>query len=122
MLITNNKKTLKICDLGSAISSDENTITEYLQSRYYRAPEIILGCPYSNAIDIWSAAVTIFELYTGNFLFPGTSNNHMLKLMMQTKGRFGNKMLRKGEYVYKHFDAQNNFLSQETDPVTREVR
>jgi len=121
ILVTNNKKTLKLADLGSAFTVDENTITPYLVSRYYRAPEIILGCPYDMAIDVWSAACTIFELYTGTFLFPGRTNNEMLKLIMQTKGKISNKLLKKGEYSHKYFDNQNNFLSLETDPVTKQV-
>jgi serine/threonine-protein kinase PRP4 len=46
---------------------------------FYRAPEIIIGCrPLDGAIDVWSAAVSLFECFTGNFMFPGRSNNHML--------------------------------------------
>jgi serine/threonine-protein kinase PRP4 len=62
-----------------------------MQSRYYRAPEIILGCPYDTEIDMWSAACTIYEIYTGNILFQGKSNNDMLRLIMNLKGRFNNK-------------------------------
>ena len=57
----------------------------------------------------------------GQFLFPGANNNEMLKLIMQTKGKFNNKMLKKGEFTTKHFDSQNNFLSKEIDPITRHV-
>ena len=42
---------LKICDLGSASDASDNEITPYLVSRFYRAPEIILGMPYDFAID-----------------------------------------------------------------------
>mmetsp|Transcript_6648 Transcript_6648/g.5972 ORF Transcript_6648/g.5972 Transcript_6648/m.5972 type:complete len:200 (+) Transcript_6648:382-981(+) len=104
ILVTNSKKTLKLADLGSAFPIEENTITPYLISRYYRPPEIILGLPYECAVDVWSAACTIYELYTGKFLFPGRSNNEMLKLIMQTKGRFSNKVLKRGEYTAKYFD------------------
>lgn len=44
---------------------EENSLVEYLVSRYYRAPEIILGYPYGTAIDMWSAACTIYEIYVG---------------------------------------------------------
>ena len=40
----------------------------YIQSRYYRSPEIILGIEYTTAIDIWSFACIIVELLTGSFL------------------------------------------------------
>lgn len=121
-MVTNNKKTLKLSDFGSAFSVEENTITPYLVARYYRAPEIMLGCPYDMAVDMWSAACTIFELYTGKILFSGRDNNEMLKVILQTKGKFNNKMLKRGEFSAQYFDHQNNFLSTEIDPVTKDVR
>jgi serine/threonine-protein kinase PRP4 len=61
-------------------------------SRFYRAPEIILGLPYDRMIDIWSVAVSLYELFTGHVMVPGRSNNEMLKLMMELKGKFPNKV------------------------------
>jgi len=118
ILVTESKNTLKLCDLGSASDADDNDITPYLVSRFYRAPEIILGLPYDTAIDVWSVGCTLFELYTGKILFPGRSNNQMLKHVMDLKGRFSAKMLRKGQFTEQHFDDQFNFLSQEFDKVT----
>jgi serine/threonine-protein kinase PRP4 len=87
-------------------------------SRFYRAPEIILGLPYDYAIDTWSIGCTLFELYTGKILFPGRSNNQMLRLMMECRGRFPTKLLRKGQLVSAHFNENMVFMSQETDPMT----
>lgn len=70
VLINERFAVLKICDLGSAFEVSENEVTSYLVSRFYRAPEIILGCRYDPAIDVWSAACTIFEIATGDVLFP----------------------------------------------------
>jgi serine/threonine-protein kinase PRP4 len=47
--------------------------------RFYRAPEIILGLKYDFAVDLWSAGCTIYELYTGKIMFPGHTNNDMLR-------------------------------------------
>ncbi len=121
ILVTNGQKTLKLGDFGSAFTIEENTITPYLVARYYRAPEIMLGCAYDTAVDMWSAACTIFELYTGKILFSGRDNNEMLKMIIQTKGRFNNKMLKRGEFSRQYFDNHHNFLSTEIDPVTKEV-
>jgi serine/threonine-protein kinase PRP4 len=108
--------------LGSASDISENTIAPYLVSRFYRAPEIILGLTYDYAIDIWSVGCTLFELYTGKILFPGRSNNQMLRLMIECRGRFPPKMLRRAQLVSSHFDDQLVFLSHETDTVTgREI-
>lgn len=41
---------------------------------------VVLGLPYDYGVDLWSIGVTIYELYTGKIMFPGKSNNEMLKL------------------------------------------
>jgi serine/threonine-protein kinase PRP4 len=112
------KTVLKLCDLGSASDASENDITPYLVSRFYRAPEIILGVPYDPALDIWSVGCTLFELYTGKILFPGRSNNQMLLLMMELKGRFNTKMIKKAQFGDLYFDEMGNFQSLEKDRVT----
>jgi serine/threonine-protein kinase PRP4 len=67
----------------------------YLVSRFYRAPEIILGLsPLTHAIDLWSVAVTVAELYLGDVLFRGTSNNDMLYVFQQHMGPFSNRVIR----------------------------
>jgi serine/threonine-protein kinase PRP4 len=112
---------LKLCDFGSASYINDNEITPYLVSRFYRAPEIILGIPYEYGIDMWSAACTIYELYTGRILFSGKSNNQMLKYFMDVKGKFPNKVIRKGAFRDQHFDNNCNFLYHEIDKVTERV-
>ena len=115
---------LKICDLGTAIDkSDAATahmdITPYLVSRFYRAPEIILGIPYDYSVDMWSIGCSLFELYTGKILFPGNSNNEMLRMIMETLGKFNHKMLKKGQFADQHFDDKFDFISTgQVDKVT----
>ncbi|KAI8337051.1 kinase-like domain-containing protein [Chlamydoabsidia padenii] len=118
ILVTESKNVLKLCDLGSASDVNDNEITPYLVSRFYRAPEIILGLHYDYALDVWSAACTLYELFTGKILFPGRSNNQMLKYMMEVKGRFSNKMLRKAQFANQHFDDSFAFLSMEQDKLS----
>lgn len=118
ILVNDSKLVLKLCDFGSASYINDNDITPYLVSRFYRAPEIILGIPYDYAIDMWSAACTIYELYTGKILFSGKSNNQMLKFFMDVKGKFPNKVIRKGAFKEQHFDSNCNFLYHEIDKVT----
>jgi serine/threonine-protein kinase PRP4 len=50
------------------------------------------------AIDMWAMGCVFYELYTGRILFPGATNNEMLKMMMEVKGKFPNRMLQKGEF------------------------
>ncbi|KAG1854794.1 kinase-like domain-containing protein [Suillus subalutaceus] len=118
ILVNEQKTLLKLCDLGSASDASENDITPYLVSRFYRAPEIILGVPYDPALDIWSIGCTLYELYTGKILFPGRSNNQMLLLMMELKGRFNTKMIKKAKFGEMYFDEMGGFESVETDRVT----
>ncbi|KAI8093060.1 kinase-like domain-containing protein [Halteromyces radiatus] len=118
ILVTESKNVLKLCDLGSASDASDNEITPYLVSRFYRAPEIILGLHYDYALDVWSAACTLYELFTGKILFPGRSNNQMLKYMMEVKGRFPNKMLRKAQFANQHFDDNFIFMSMEQDKLS----
>ncbi|ORZ20356.1 kinase-like domain-containing protein [Absidia repens] len=118
ILVTESKNVLKLCDLGSASDASDNEITPYLVSRFYRAPEIILGLPYDYALDVWSAGCTLYELFTGKILFPGRSNNQMLKYMMEVKGRFSNKMLRKSQFSNQHFDDTYTFMSVEQDKLS----
>ncbi|GAA5868684.1 hypothetical protein JCM1840_004356 [Sporobolomyces johnsonii] len=119
ILVNESKSTLKVCDLGSASDVSDNEITPYLVSRFYRAPEIILGLPYDYSLDVWSIGCTLYELYTGKILFPGRTNNHMLLLIMETKGKFQHKLIKKARFGDQHFDENLNFLSVEkNDTIT----
>ncbi|CAD8094624.1 unnamed protein product [Paramecium primaurelia] len=121
ILISADTKLLKLCDFGTAFTVDEVTVVEYLVSRYYRAPEIIIGYPYDTNIDVWATACTLYELFTGQFLFSGDNNNDMLKLHLQTMGKFSMKMLRRSALTSKYFDQHLNFKSREIDPITKQV-
>ncbi|CAN4121871.1 unnamed protein product [Withania somnifera] len=121
MLVNEAKNVLKLCDFGNAMFAGKNEITPYLVSRFYRAPEIILGLSYDHPMDIWSVGCCLFELYAGKVLFPGPTNNDMLRLHMELKGSFPKKMLRKGAFTDQHFDQDLNFLATEEDPVTKKA-
>ena len=94
-----------------------NDITPYLVSRFYRAPEIILGIPYDYSIDMWSIGCTLYELYTGKILFTGESNNQMLKNIQDIRGKLNLKLYRRGGLAGNHFDDLGNFISAERDKM-----
>ena len=101
-MVSKEQKKIKLTDFGSCLTPSElaQTNTDCLVSPFYRAPEIILGCtPYDTAIDIWSAGCTLFELFTGKFMFPGQSNNSLLLLHMQAKGKATSKLIRRGKFA-----------------------
>ena len=83
---------------------------------------IVIGAKYDFALDMWAVGCTLYELYTGKILFPGKTNNEMLKLMMQMKGKMPNKLIRKGMFRDTHFDSSFAFLYTEVDKVTEKVR
>lgn len=76
---------------------------------------------YDYNIDLWSTFATIYELYTGKIMFAGKSNNDMLKLMMDLKGKMPNRLVRKGTFRDQHFDSLYNFRFHEVDKVTQKV-
>ncbi|KAJ1940127.1 U4/U6 small nuclear ribonucleoprotein prp4 [Linderina macrospora] len=120
--VSEQRSVAKLGDLGSACDVEENEVTPYLVSRFYRAPEIILGMQYDYAIDMWSLGVTLFELYTGKIMFAGRNNNEMLKLMMEARGHFSSRVLRRGQLWQQHFEDNGgslmDFVSRTTDKVS----
>jgi serine/threonine-protein kinase PRP4 len=118
ILVNDSRNMLKICDLGSASDATENEITPYLVSRFYRAPEIILGMQYDFAIDVWSVGCTLYELFTGKILFTGRTNNQMLRSIMDCRGKFTTKMLKRCQFAHLHFDEMANFRSVERDQIS----
>ena len=88
MLLSKNG-VLKICDFGFArtlAKSSENAhFTDYVSTRWYRAPELLVGdTAYGKAVDVWAIGCIFFELVTGRPLFPGDSDFDMLKLILKT--------------------------------------
>eukprot|EP00128_Syssomonas_multiformis_P006595 Colp12_sorted_trinity150504_noHs@21190 len=119
ILVKETKSNLKLCDFGSATPVEENEITPFLCSRYYRPPEVMLGLKYDMAVDMWSVGCTIYELFTGKIAFRGETNNEMLKLIQDVTGRFPNKLVRKGAFKAEHYDDDMNFLYLEKDRLTK---
>lgn len=70
---------------------------------------------------MWSIGCTLYELYTGKILFPGRSNNQMLHLMMDLKGKINHRMIKKAQFGEMHFDESMNFISVEKDKITGQV-
>jgi serine/threonine-protein kinase PRP4 len=119
ILVNKGHSVLKMCDFGSAMFDGDNELTPYLVSRFYRAPEVILGLPYSHPMDLWSIGCCLYELFTGNIAFPGRSNNHMLKLMLELKGPVPKKVLKRAVFKDNHYDVMGTFSVIEEDPVTK---
>ena len=88
-LLLNKNCDLKVCDFGLARGYEETTttLTEYVVTRWYRAPEVLLGSKlYSTGVDMWSVGCILFELITAKPLFPGKSTKHMFILVLEVTG------------------------------------
>lgn len=118
ILVNARETSVKLCDLGSAAEISECDITPYLVSRFYRAPEIMLGARYDQAADMWSVGCVLFELFTGGVAFPGADNNDMLRLIQRARGPFPARMLRAASLRADHFDDSLAFLERSPDAVS----
>jgi mitogen-activated protein kinase 1/3 len=92
-LLLNANCDLKVCDFGLARSAnfdEENNagfMTEYVATRWYRAPEIMLTFKeYTKAIDVWSVGCILAEMLSGRPLFPGRDYHHQLTLILDVLG------------------------------------
>lgn len=72
-------------DFGSACH-ERQTVYTYIQSRFYRSPEVLLGIPYTAAIDMWSLGCIAVELFLGLPLFPGTSEYNQITRIVEMLG------------------------------------
>jgi dual specificity protein kinase YAK1 len=98
---------IKIIDFGSACD-ERQTVYTYIQSRFYRSPEVLLGLPYSAAIDMWSLGCIVVELFLGLPLFPGSSEYNQVARITEMLGLPPTWMLdmgkQSGEFFEKYHD------------------
>lgn len=89
---------VKVIDFGSSCFETDN-LSSYIQSRCYRAPEVILGCHYDGRIDVWSLGAILPELITGQVLFHNDSVPGMLARIAGVCGPFPQRMLHEGRHT-----------------------
>jgi dual specificity tyrosine-phosphorylation-regulated kinase 2/3/4 len=85
LIFPKNPNQIKVIDFGSSCFENER-IYLYIQSRFYRAPEVILDLGYNYEIDMWSLGCILYELYTGKPLFPGINEIEQFYLIMEKIG------------------------------------
>ncbi|XP_010794793.1 homeodomain-interacting protein kinase 3 isoform X4 [Notothenia coriiceps] len=99
---------VKVIDFGSASHVSKAVCSTYLQSRYYRAPEIILGLPFSEAIDMWSLGCVVAELFLGWPLYPGALEYDQMRYISQTQGLPGEHLLNVGTKTSRFFCRESD--------------
>ncbi|KAK3836906.1 MAG: hypothetical protein J3R72DRAFT_423751 [Linnemannia gamsii] len=95
--------TIKVIDFGSACH-EQQTVYTYIQSRFYRSPEVLVGLPYSSSIDIWSVGCIAAELFLGLPLFPGSSEYNQLSRIVEMVGILPTYMLEIGKTAHEFFE------------------
>ena len=107
---------VKLTDFGSACIKN-NPIFTIVQSLFYRAPEVILGIPYTQAIDIWSIGLVAIELFLGGPLLPGYSEYDQLLKIIEIIGKIPDLMLmRNGKKIgsfYSYDKEKNTYILRE---------
>ena len=90
-----------------------------MQSRYYRAPEIVLGNRYDTPVDIWSLGCIVYELITGRPLFPAKDENELIEYFMATLGDMPQDMYVNCKKYKQFYKSATSFLGYESHELIR---
>lgn len=103
ILLCNPKRSaIKLVDFGSSCQIGHK-IYQYIQSRFYRSFEVLIGIPYDIAIDMWSLGCILVELHTGEPLFDGCNEIDQVSKIVETLGMPPASLLDKGYKTSKYF-------------------
>ncbi|KAI9287175.1 kinase-like domain-containing protein [Umbelopsis sp. AD052] len=111
LLISLESPAIKIIDFGSACHETQ-TVYTYIQSRFYRSPEVLVGLPYSSSIDMWSLGCIAAELYLGLPLFPGSSEYNQISRIVEMLGVPPNYMIEMGKNSKNYFHRYTDEYGQ----------
>ncbi|XP_028400070.1 dual specificity tyrosine-phosphorylation-regulated kinase 1A-like [Dendronephthya gigantea] len=104
ILLCNPKKSgIKIVDFGSSCQIGQR-IYHYIQSRFYRSPEVLLGIPYDMAIDMWSLGCILVEMHTGEPLFSGANEFDQMQRIVEVLGIPPRQILDNAPKARAYFD------------------
>lgn len=105
---------VKVIDFGSSCFIHDH-LSSYVQSRSYRAPEVILGCRYNYKIDIWSLGCILAELYTGYVLFQNDSVQGLLSRVVGIISPIPEYMMKEGRLVSNFFTREGLIYQEAKD-------
>jgi len=107
LLCSPKRSAIKIVDFGSSCQLGKR-IYQYIQSRFYRSPEVLLGIPYDMAIDMWSLGCILVEMHTGEPLFTGSNELDQMNKIVEVLGMPPKHLLDNAVKVRKFFDKLPN--------------
>ncbi|XP_024370394.1 uncharacterized protein [Physcomitrium patens] len=105
---------IKVIDFGSSCFQTDHLFS-YVQSRSYRAPEVIVGLPYDQKIDMWSLGCILAELCSGNVLFQNDSLATLLARVVGILGPIDPELLTKGRDTHKFFTKNHMLYERNQD-------
>merc|ERR1712216_980976 len=114
-----SRRLVKLIDFGSSCFVDDH-LSSYVQSRSYRAPEVLLGLPYDQKIDLWSLGCILAELWTGYVLFQNDSVQSMLARIIGIIGKVPYSMMMRGRHVPQHFCQDGQLYKELEEPASSE--
>jgi serine/threonine protein kinase len=104
---------VKVIDVGSSCFASDH-LSSYVQSRSYRAPEVILGLPYDGRIDVWSLGCILAELYSGHVLFQNDSLATLLARCVGILGRMPARLLQ-ARHARKYFTRAGELYERDDE-------
>ncbi|XP_026076353.1 dual specificity tyrosine-phosphorylation-regulated kinase 1A isoform X1 [Carassius auratus] len=108
ILLCNPKRSaIKIVDFGSSCQLGQR-IYQYIQSRFYRSPEVLLGMPYDLAIDMWSLGCILVEMHTGEPLFSGANEVDQMNKIVEVLGVPPSHILEQASKARKFFEKMSD--------------
>lgn len=113
MVVNRHQQPLKVklIDFGISFKSAEDP-SAFVQTQWYRAPEVMLGAPFDEAIDMWSLGLTAAELVLGSPLYVGSNDREQLNMIVETQGQPPDHVLDRGELTQRYFDKKLNGLQK----------
>lgn len=121
LLVSPERSQIKVIDFGSSCFEDRKMYS-YIQSRFYRAPEVLLGKQYSYPIDMWSLGCILIELHTGEPVFPGLSEEDQLCKIIGILGMPPKSLLHHAKKKEKFFIQTNKGLQLKRPPPKKKSK
>jgi dual specificity tyrosine-phosphorylation-regulated kinase 2/3/4 len=103
LFTTTERAHIKVIDFGCSCFVGK-ILFSYIQSRYYRAPDVVLGLEYGTEIDIWSLACVLCEMFTGNPLFSADDEAELVNLIVELKGLPPLSLVKRAPRAHHYFD------------------
>ncbi|XP_005949749.1 cyclin-dependent kinase-like 2 isoform X3 [Haplochromis burtoni] len=123
-ILISQDSVVKLCDFGFARTvasiSEGSVLTDYVATRWYRAPELLVGdIKYGKPVDVWALGCVLLEMLTGQPLFPGDSD---LDQIYQIIRCFGNLKTHHQELFYRNPVFSGVTLPESSDRLTLQQR